>query len=146
MSMHFADFFVASNTISSDLLTSKINLDRPRRLTSTSPFSKGSYVIGSGDKLELTTDIVNSGEDAFNAMLYLQIPRDINYISANSSNAQVSILCSPPEGVNNRTLRCEVGNPLPAKTKVRVYAAVTHPDSQLNSDMAPEAEAIHIGY
>ena len=51
--------------------------------------SKGSYVIGSGEKLELTADIVNSGEDAFNAVLYLQIPRGINYISANTSNSQV---------------------------------------------------------
>ena len=33
----------------------------------------GAYVIGTGDKLEISADIVNSGEDAFNAMLYLQV-------------------------------------------------------------------------
>ena len=48
-------------------------------------------MIGSGEKMELSADIVNSGEDAFNAVLYLQIPRGINYISANTSNSQVSV-------------------------------------------------------
>ena len=61
--------------------------------TTHEPFSKGSYVIGSGEKMELTADIVNSGEDAFNAVLYLQIPRGINYISANTSNSQVRVAC-----------------------------------------------------
>ena len=42
------------------------------------------YMIGSSEKLEISADIKNSGEDAFNAMLYLQIPRGVNYISANS--------------------------------------------------------------
>ena len=31
---------------------------------------------------------------------------------------QVSVLCSPPTPSNNRTLQCEVGNPLPAGTTV----------------------------
>ena len=42
------------------------------------------YVIGSGEKLEISAEIQNGGEDAFNAMLYLQIPRGVNYINANS--------------------------------------------------------------
>lgn len=32
-----------------------------------------SYVIGSGEKLEVSANIKNDGEDAFNAMLYLQV-------------------------------------------------------------------------
>ena len=68
--------------------------------------------------MEITADIYNGGEDAFNAMLYLQLPREVNYISANSSTSGVSILCSPPSGMNNRTLQCDVGNPLPANTQV----------------------------
>lgn len=53
-------------------------------------------------------------------MLFLQIPRGINYINANSSNTQVAVLCSPPTESNNRTLKCEVGNPLPASSKAKV--------------------------
>ena len=60
--------------------------------------SKGSYVIGSGEKMELTADIVNSGEDAFNAVLFLQIPRGINYISANTSNSQVRLFVCTSSG------------------------------------------------
>ncbi len=47
-------------------------------------FSLEAYVIGSGEKLEISAEIQNGGEDAFNAMLYLQIPRGVNYINANS--------------------------------------------------------------
>ena len=75
-------------------------------------------MIGSGEKLELNADISNSGEDAFNAMLFLQIPRGINFIKANYSNSADSLLCSPPTNMNNRTLQCGVGNPLPAGTDV----------------------------
>ena len=80
--------------------------------------SQGAYVIGSGEKLELNADISNSGEDAFNAMLFLQIPRGINFIKANYSEGSDSLLCSPPTPMNNRTLQCGVGNPLPAGTDV----------------------------
>jgi len=30
--------------------------------------------VGSEEKIEISADIVNRGEDAFNAMFYLQIP------------------------------------------------------------------------
>ncbi len=49
------------------------------------------YVIGSGEKLEISADIKNEGEDAFNAMLYLQIPRGVNYINANSRFGSIKL-------------------------------------------------------
>jgi hypothetical protein len=75
--------------------------------------------MGSGERLEIQTEILNSGEDAFNALLEVQVPRGLNYINANTTDAAVSILCSPPTGRNNKTLVCEVGNPLRAGKKVR---------------------------
>ncbi len=42
--------------------------------------------------MEISTEISNRGEDAFNTMLYLQIPRGVNYIGANTSNAQVVVV------------------------------------------------------
>ncbi len=59
----------------------------------------GVYVIGSKEKLEITAQIVNTGEDAFNAMLYLRVPEGVNYIGANSSDTAVTVLCSPPTKV-----------------------------------------------
>ena len=38
-------------------------------------FSSGNYVIGKGDKMEISAIIDNKGEDAFNAMLYLQVTK-----------------------------------------------------------------------
>jgi hypothetical protein len=75
--------------------------------------------MGSGERLEIQTEILNSGEDAFNALLEVQVPRGLNYINANTTDAAVGILCSPPTGRNNKTLVCEVGNPLRAGKKVR---------------------------
>ena len=68
--------------------------------------------------MEMSVDIINQGEDAFNAMLYLQLPKEVNYNGVENTNPGLSVLCSPPSPMNNRTLQCDVGNPLPSNTKV----------------------------
>ena len=80
--------------------------------------TSGAFQYGGQDKMEITAEIINNGEDAFNAMLYLQLPREINWNSASSSTPGVSVLCSAPDAMNNRTLECDVGNPFPANTRV----------------------------
>ena len=52
--------------------------------------------MGSEDKLEIVADIINRGEDAFNAMLEVHVPRGINYVNANTGGSGVSIMCSSP--------------------------------------------------
>ena len=74
--------------------------------------------MGRGERLEIQTEILNSGEDAFNALLEVQVPRGLNYINANTTDGGTSILCSPPTPRNNNTLLCEVGNPLRAGKQV----------------------------
>ena len=69
----------------------------------------GTYVVGAGKDLEIIATVFNEGngaEDAFNAMLYVQIPQGVNYNKA-------SVPCSKPSPSNNMTLKCEIGNPLP---------------------------------
>ena len=80
-------------------------------------FSSNAFVYGGEDKMEISAEIINRGEDAFNAMLYLQLPKEINYMSVESNTPGLSVLCSPPSPINNRTLQCDVGNPLPANTQ-----------------------------
>ena len=70
--------------------------------------------------MQISAEIINQGEDAFNAMLYLQLPKEVNYMSAEAVTPGLSVLCSPPSPMNNRTLQCDVGNPLPANTKVKL--------------------------
>ena len=86
-------------------------------------FSIESYLMGSGERLEIQTEITNNGEDAFNALLEVQLPRGVSYINANTTDASVNILCSPPSVMNNNTVQCEVGNPLRANKQVtaRIY-------------------------
>ena len=79
--------------------------------------------MGSGERLEIQTEITNKGEDAFNALLEVQLPMGVSYINANTTDPSVNILCSPPTPMNNNTVQCEVGNPLKANKQVtaRVY-------------------------
>ena len=83
-------------------------------------FSSDAFVYGGEDKMQISAEIINQGEDAFNAMLYLQLPKEVNYMSAEAVTPGLSVLCSPPSPMNNRTLQCDVGNPLPANTKVKL--------------------------
>ena len=50
---------------------------------------------------------------------FFQIPRGVRFSKANSTNTKVSLLCDEPTAMNDFTLRCEIGNPLPAKDEVR---------------------------
>ena len=79
--------------------------------------------MGSGERLEIQTEVTNSGEDAFNALLEVQLPRGVSYINANTTDSSVNILCSPPSIMNNNTVQCEIGNPLRANKQVtaRIY-------------------------
>ena len=92
--------------------------------------------MGSGERLEIQTVINNSGEDAFNAVLEVQLPRGVSYINANTTDPGISILCSPPTPLNNNTVQCEVGNPLRANREVQIYLdyLFTHLFTQSVSD------------
>lgn len=43
------------------------------------------YLIGSRKRLELDITVKNSGEDAFESMLHLFMPLDVNYVNINKS-------------------------------------------------------------
>lgn len=100
---------------------------REEKRNNTSNCSSEAFVYGGEDKMEITADIINQGEDAFNAMLYLQLPKEINYMSAESNTPGLPVLCSPPTPMNNRTLQCDVGNPLPANSKVSLSYSSLNP-------------------
>lgn len=43
------------------------------------------YLIGSRKRLELDITVKNAGEDAFEAMLYLFMPLEVNYVNLNKT-------------------------------------------------------------
>ena len=81
--------------------------------------SMAKYLIGSEEKLELNLNVTNEGEDAYEASLYVQLPRHVSYIRT-ETNEMVSVLCSPPTLENNFVLKCDLGNPMMAFSMVSV--------------------------
>lgn len=41
------------------------------------------YLVGSRKRIEIYVSIFNKGEDAFESMLYLFMPVDVNYVNIN---------------------------------------------------------------
>ncbi|GIY28592.1 integrin alpha-PS2 [Caerostris darwini] len=76
----------------------------------------GQYSIGTKKRLELDMTIRNAGEDAFESMLYVTMPLDVNYINIEKSKLDFPVSCSGahPELTGENVLKCDIGNPLPA--------------------------------
>ncbi len=73
------------------------------------------YLIGSDQKLEVSMNITNEGEDAYEAALYVQLPPHVSYKTEMISNGGPelnSVLCSPPTFENDFMLKCDLGNPM----------------------------------
>ena len=83
------------------------------------------YLIGSEDKLELSMNITNEGEDAYEAALYVHLPQHVSYIKTEmigtNPSEMVSVLCSPPTLENDFVLKCDLGNPMMGFSKVSTY-------------------------
>ena len=82
--------------------------------------------MGSEERLELSLEIQNAGEDAYEATFYLSIPESMNYVKTEVmegygevSSSRVPVLCSPPTVNNDFVLKCDLGNPMEADSKVR---------------------------
>ncbi|GFQ81400.1 integrin alpha-PS2, partial [Trichonephila clavata] len=78
------------------------------------------FLIGSQKRLELNVILINAGEDAFESMLYISIPVDVDYVNIGRVRPMdIPVSCTGNEDENivgDRRLVCDVGNPLPANT------------------------------
>jgi hypothetical protein len=84
-------------------------------LTLTYNLSSSQYLIGSENRLELSMNVTNEGEDAYEASLYVKLPPNVSYINTEMLGTRselVSVLCSPPTIENNFVLKCDLGNPM----------------------------------
>ncbi|XP_055615855.1 integrin alpha-PS2 isoform X2 [Toxorhynchites rutilus septentrionalis] len=72
------------------------------------------YLLGSGKLLGVDVLISNFGEDAFEAGFYMTIPPELNFrrVEKVGEIKDTPILCTPPPGATNGTLKCDIGNPL----------------------------------
>lgn len=69
--------------------------------------------------------ITNNGEDAFEAGFYLTIPENLYYRRWEpiSNIKDVPITCSGPSATSNNTVKCDLGNPLPANQVVSLTSS-----------------------
>ncbi|XP_046740441.1 integrin alpha-PS2-like isoform X2 [Diprion similis] len=97
------------------------------------------YLLGSGNRFELDVMVQNTGEDAFEATYYLQLPKGIDYIKVEQiDKTEIPVLCSAPNPNNNNTLICEIGNPLPTDKLVHfkvMLQPITTQDMKLSYDL-----------
>ncbi|XP_066258052.1 integrin alpha-PS2 [Euwallacea similis] len=70
------------------------------------------YLLDSHTNLEFDIIVSNLGEDSFETTLDLVYPEGIYYKKAEVKEDMQGILCSHLE---NRTISCDIGNPLPAR-------------------------------
>ena len=83
--------------------------------------------MGGDERLEISLEVVNDGEDAYEANFYLDLPESINYIKTEllevSSQGGTSppVLCSPPSQRNEHVLKCDLGNPMAGNSKVNIF-------------------------
>lgn len=82
--------------------------------------SSDSYLLGANESLVVEVYITNNGEDAFESNFYMSIPKGLNYKSTKQigESLDTSYTCTAPSYQTNNTLKCDLGNPLPAGKSV----------------------------
>ena len=94
------------------------------------------YSVGSEDRFEINLEVHNHGEDAYEATFYLNLPEAVNYVKTEVmegygeiSHGSIPVLCSPPTLNNNFVLKCDLGNPMEANSKVRTASTALTKDA-----------------
>lgn len=97
------------------------------------------YSIGTKKRLELDVIVRNAGEDAFESMLYVSTPPDVNYVNIDRSKLDFPVSCTPKvmsaaeiEASSVNHLICDIGNPLPAN-KTLEFKVILEPSRVISS-------------
>ncbi|XP_065213980.1 integrin alpha-PS2 isoform X2 [Planococcus citri] len=90
------------------------------------------YVLGSGH-LYFNVSVINDGEDSFGSTFKLRIPQGVNYSRSeliSSTSSDIAIYCSVPNFMNNNTITCDIGNPLPRRKMVN-FSVILEPNNEV---------------
>uniref|UniRef100_A0A182N036 Uncharacterized protein n=1 Tax=Anopheles dirus TaxID=7168 RepID=A0A182N036_9DIPT len=76
--------------------------------------SVDTYLLGSNNLLPVEVLIANRGEDAFEAGFYMVVPTGLDFrrVDRLGEAKDVPVLCTAPSAATNKTLKCDIGNPL----------------------------------
>ncbi|CRL01777.1 CLUMA_CG014993, isoform A [Clunio marinus] len=93
------------------------------------------YVVGSNESLIIEVFVANNGEDAFEANFFMTVPPSLHFQKTTKVFGSPHS-CTAPSNLNNNTLKCDIGNPLPAgksvKFKVLLEPSVRGGKNQMN--------------
>ncbi|XP_070507183.1 integrin alpha-PS2 isoform X2 [Chironomus tepperi] len=78
------------------------------------------YILGGNESLTVDVLVSNFGEDAFESTFFMTVPQGLDFKSTKKlgESRDTSFICTAPSAMTNYTLRCDIGNPLPAKKSV----------------------------
>lgn len=76
------------------------------------PGRPDTFVFGKKEQLEVDVRVVNDGEDAFEALVFVPIPRGLLYNKFVAKD-NTTVVCSPRTMDSGMILVCDIGNPLP---------------------------------
>lgn len=78
------------------------------------------FILGGNESLNVEVLVSNYGEDAFEAIFYMNVPQGLDFKSTKrlGENRDTSYICTAPSLMTNFTLKCDIGNPLPAGKSV----------------------------
>lgn len=82
-------------------------------------------MLGTKEPLIFSVLITNNGEDAFEAGFYMTIPEDLNY-KKYTKLGDLPVTCTQITQQQNRTLKCDIGNPLPARSSTKLQVELEH--------------------
>lgn len=82
------------------------------------------YILGGNESLNVDVTVNNHGEDAFEACFYMKVPQGLDFKSTKriGDKSDSSFICTAPNPSTNFTLKCDIGNPLPAGKSVKFKA------------------------
>ena len=93
--------------------------------------------MGSDERLHLDIEVFNDGEDAYESSFHLDLPESVNYVKAElrGGAGRPPVLCSAPAERNQHTLKCGLGNPMAAATRV-AFTVILQPTVHFLEDVS----------
>ncbi|XP_060592607.1 integrin alpha-V-like isoform X3 [Ruditapes philippinarum] len=101
-------------------------------LSVTAMQTRDSYTLGQDDKIEILVFVENRGEDAFEATLNITFPPGVEFYKNKNIKYEIQMSCSIFR--NESYILCDLGNPLPAKSRTN-FTLIATPKS-INDSVA----------
>ena len=79
--------------------------------------SPKSFSPGQTERVEVSVTLLNVGEDSFESVFYMTVPKGLSYVNVNQTERTSGVVvgCS----ILKNLLKCDVGNPLQRNREVR---------------------------